>query len=94
MTLKRRYYNIGGDFTCEIGEMLDHLLSLSDRKDIAVETDPNRLRPIDADLQVPNTAKFCAHTGWAPQIPFEKTMADLLEYWRGRVAQTHLQVVR
>lgn len=76
------YYNIGGTFSCTVEDMLHHLLSLSTRKDIAVETDPGRVRPIDADLQVPNTTKFRAHTGWEPVIPFEKTMADLLEYWR------------
>jgi GDPmannose 4,6-dehydratase len=50
------------------------------------EIDPDRLRPIDADLQVPNTAKFHAHTGWKPEIPHEKTLRDLLDYWRTRVA--------
>jgi nucleoside-diphosphate-sugar epimerase len=80
------YYNIGGQYTCTIEEMLKHLLSLSTRKDIKVETDPDRLRPIDADLQVPDTRKFEAHTGWKPQINFEKTMQDLLDYWRGRIS--------
>jgi GDP-mannose 4,6-dehydratase len=80
------YYNIGGTFTCTVGEMLDKLISLSTKaRDIRIETDPDRLRPIDADLQVPNTAKFHAHTGWTPVIPFEKTMQDLLDYWRERV---------
>ena len=80
-------YNIGGTFSCSIGEMLQTLLSFSNQKGIAVETDPERLRPIDADLQVPNTAKFKAHTGWEPQIPFEQTMRDLLDYWRERIAR-------
>lgn len=80
------YYNIGGDFTCTVRAMLDKLISLSTKsKEIRVEIDPDRLRPIDADLQVPNTAKFQAHTGWKPVIPFEKTMQDLLDYWRERV---------
>jgi len=79
------YYNIGGAYTCSIREMLDTLLSMSTMKNIKVETDPERLRPIDADLQVPNTAKFRKHTGWQPEIPFEKTMKDLLNYWRERV---------
>ncbi|MBP2294254.1 GDP-mannose 4,6-dehydratase [Azospirillum rugosum] len=82
------YYNIGGTYTCTIGEMLDTLRGMSTVKDIAVETDPERLRPIDADLQVPDTAKFKAHTGWEPEIPFQTTMSDLLEYWRERV-RTH-----
>jgi GDP-mannose 4,6-dehydratase len=81
------YYNIGGSFSCSVRDMLDHLLSLSTRKDIRVITDPERLRPLDADLQVPDTTKFCNHTGWKPRIPFEQTMSDLLEYWRDRVRQ-------
>ena len=79
------YYNIGGTDTCTIGEMLQTLISMSSVKSIAVETDPERLRPIDADLQVPNTAKFKAVTGWEPVIPFHQTMSDLLEYWRDKV---------
>jgi GDP-mannose 4,6-dehydratase len=79
------YYNIGGTYTCTIGDMLTTLLSLSTVKGIRVETDPERLRPIDADLQVPNTAKFKAVTGWEPVITFEQTMKDLLLYWRERV---------
>src|SRR6267378_702953 len=80
------YYNIGGSFSCTVRKMLDHLLSLSSVKGIEVRVDPSRLRPIDADLQVPDTRKFQQHTGWKPEIPFEKTMQDLLDYWRGRIA--------
>lgn len=79
------YYNIGGTYSCTIGDMLNYLISFSTRKDITIEVDPARLRPIDADLQVPDTSKFKKHTGWEPQIPFEKTMQDLLNYWRERV---------
>ena len=72
--------------TCTVGETLQYLLSLSDMKDsITVEADPERFRPIDADLQVPDCRKFKRHSGWEPEIPFEKTMGDLLEYWRERV---------
>lgn len=81
------YYNIGGAYSCTIGEMLETLISFSDRNDIAVEVDEERLRPIDADLQIPDTTKFRAHTGWESEIPFETTMKDLLEYWRGRIAR-------
>lgn len=79
------YYNIGGDYTCSIRQMLDFLLSISSTKNIKIETDPGRLRPIDADLQVPDTTKFRKHTGWKPEIGFEKTMTDLLDYWRERI---------
>lgn len=81
-----QYYNIGGAYTCKVGEMLNFLLSLSPMKDqIKIEVDPERLRPIDADLQIPDTRKFTAHTGWKPEISFEQTMTDLLNYWRERI---------
>lgn len=83
--IKGEYYNIGGSFTCTVGDMLKKLLSLSTTKNIMVETDPIRLRPIDADLQVPDTAKFREHTGWKPEYLFDQTMEDLLNYWRGRI---------
>ncbi len=88
------YYNIGGTYTCSVKEMLDYLLSLSDKKDITVKTDPERLRPIDADLQVPDTRKFQKHTGWKPEITFEQTMQDLLNYWRERVGSGHKYLSR
>jgi GDP-mannose 4,6-dehydratase len=81
------YYNIGGTYTCSIKDMLGSLLAMSTEKNIQIEIDPERLRPIDADLQIPDTTKFRAHTGWQPEIPFEKTMKDLLDYWRGQVGQ-------
>ncbi len=87
-------YNIGGTYSCTIRQMLDYLLSISSRKDIRVEVDPQRLRPIDADLQVPDVSKFQNHTGWESQIPFEKTMSDLLNYWRERIAAGNTVLTR
>ena len=78
------YYNIGGSHTCTVGDILNTLLSMSAVK-IGIEVDPGRLRPVDADLQVPDCTKFKNHTGWRPMIPFEQTMADLLAYWRDQV---------
>ena len=80
------YYNIGGTYTCEIGDVLNTLIGMTTMKDdIKIVTDPERLRPIDANLQVPNTNKFFKHTGWKPEIPFDKTMSDLLDYWRDQI---------
>jgi len=83
------FYNIGGTYSCTIESLLNYLISLSSKKDqIQIEVEKERLRPIDADLQVPDTMKFEKHTGWKPEIPFEKTMMDLLNYWRERVSQS------
>ena len=77
-------YNIGGDRTMKIGEMLDMLLSLTDKK-IEVSVDSKRLRPADVTLQIPCIEKFQQVTGWKPEIPFEKTLEDTLNYWRKKV---------
>lgn len=79
------YYNIGGSYTCRVGDMLNYLISQSTVKNINIVVEKERLRPIDADLQVPDTSKFKKHTGWQPEISFETTMNDLLNYWRTRV---------
>lgn len=78
-------YNIGGNFTCTVGEMLNYLLSLSKIKNIKIVTDKSRIRLLDADLQVPDITKFSNATGWKPKINFKKTMLDLLNYWRKKV---------
>jgi len=88
------YYNIGGTHVATIREMLDTLISMAKVRGIRVETDPSRLRPVDADLQVPNTTKFTTHTGWKPEIGFEQTMGDLLDYWRGRLSDASTHTVR
>lgn len=89
------YYNIGGTYTCKVGDTLHTLISMSNKKDvIKIVTDPERLRPIDADLQVPDCRKFKQHTGWEPNIPFKQTMEDLLNYWRERIGKGHVFLTR
>lgn len=75
-------YNIGGVETMTIGDMLDKLIKRSSHKKIKVEVDKTRLRPSDVTLQIPCTDKFCDQTKWKPEIAFEKTLEDTLEYWR------------
>lgn len=77
-------YNIGGNTTKSIGEMLDYLISLSNVKLTKCE-DPNLLRPYDVTLQIPDTSKFRNETGWKPEFTFEQTMSDLLNWWRANI---------
>ncbi len=79
------YYNIGGKKSLKVGEILKDLINLSTTKTIKFKTDKERLRPIDADLQIPNVNKFVKKTGWSPSISYENTLEDLLNYWRKRV---------
>jgi GDP-4-dehydro-6-deoxy-D-mannose reductase len=77
-------YNTGRGTCFSIGHMLDVLLSHS-HVEIAREQDPSRMRPSDVRLLWANVDKFKKATDWEPIIPFDQTMADLLEYWRERV---------
>ena len=75
-------YNIGGKYSCKISDIVKFLISQSSVKNIKIKIDKNRLRPIDANLQIPDTKKFLKHYKWKPKIRFEKTLLDLLIYWR------------
>lgn len=77
-------YNICSGNSWKIQAVLDHLLSLSKVK-VKVEVDPERLRPSDVPILVGDSTRFNKATGWKPEIPIEKTLEDLLNYWRERV---------
>ena len=79
-------YNIGGNTTTTIGEMLGLLISMTDRV-ISYEVDPSLLRPSDVTLQIPDVSKFKLATNWEPEIPLETTLVDLLNYHRGRISK-------
>jgi GDP-4-dehydro-6-deoxy-D-mannose reductase len=76
-------YNICSGKSWRIGDMLDKLLSFTGAK-IKVQQDPARLRPSDVPRLRGDCSKFERDTGWAPRIPFEQTLKDMLEYWRHR----------
>ena len=77
-------YNICSEKTRTIQEVLSLLLSMTS-KEIEIKQDPSRLRPSDVQILLGDCSKFKQQTGWRPEIPFEKTMEDLLAYWRERV---------
>ena len=64
--------------------MLDILLSRS-KVTVRIQEDPARLRPSDVPILWADVSKFQRATGWKPTIPFERTLEDLLDYWRSRV---------
>ncbi|OGG29331.1 GDP-mannose 4,6-dehydratase [Candidatus Gottesmanbacteria bacterium RIFCSPLOWO2_01_FULL_46_9] len=77
-------YNICSGSSIQIGDMLKLLLSMSKVK-VAVRPDPARMRPSDVPVLLGDNSKFVTKTGWKLEIPFKKTMEDLLNYWRQRV---------
>ncbi len=77
-------YNIGSGAPRSIQSLLDALLRFS-AEAIRVEVDPDRLRPSDTPISYCDASRFAARTGWAPAIPFEQTLQDVLDDWRRRV---------
>jgi GDP-4-dehydro-6-deoxy-D-mannose reductase len=76
-------YNICQEKCWSIQETLDQLLTLTHVK-IEVRLDRKRMRPSDVMLLLGDCSKFRADTGWKPEIPFQQTLRDTLEYWRAR----------
>ena len=77
-------YNLGRGSLQSMQDLLAVLLRQA-RVPITVEVNPARFRPVDQPGVICDAAKFRALTGWAPRLPFEQTLQDLLEYERSLV---------
>jgi len=74
-------YNVGSGESHSIQELLDRLLSMS-QVSIQVVQDPQRMRPSDVPEVVCDASRIREHTGWQPEIPFEQSLQDILDFWR------------
>ena len=63
---------------------MDLIISMSD-KEIKVEIDPNKIRPVDVPIIEADITKLNQLTGWTPQISLEQTIKETLDYWREHV---------
>jgi GDP-4-dehydro-6-deoxy-D-mannose reductase len=81
-------YNLCSGKAWAIQGILDCLLAQSRVQGIAVKEDPARLRPSDVPLVVGDGTKIAEAVGWRPVIPFERTLVDILEYWRHRLSRS------
>jgi GDP-4-dehydro-6-deoxy-D-mannose reductase len=76
-----RPYNICSGRAYRIGDLLEMLVGLS-RVPIEIAVDPDRLRPSDTPTILGDSSRLAAETGWTAEIPIERTLHDLLDYWR------------
>src|SRR5262249_39001114 len=81
-------YNICSGRAWAIHDVLHFLLGESKVATIAVHEDASRLRPSDVPVLIGDASKLQQQVGWRPEIPFEQTLRDLLDYWRAR-CRTH-----
>jgi GDP-4-dehydro-6-deoxy-D-mannose reductase len=74
-------YNIASGIARTMRMVLDALLQRA-RVPVATEVDPARLRPHDDLVLVGDATRLRSETGWEPQVPFDRTLDDLFDYWR------------
>jgi GDP-4-dehydro-6-deoxy-D-mannose reductase len=77
----RRPYNVCAGQAYRISDLLDTLLGLSHAR-VTLEEDPARMRPSDIPTVLGDRSRIAAEIGWQPELPIERTLADLLDYWR------------
>lgn len=77
-------YNVASGVGVKVSELLERFLKITGQK-VEVHLDPARARPSDVPLLIGDASKFRKETGWKPEIPFDQTLRDLLDYWRSRL---------
>ena len=83
---KTETYNVGSGEAVSIERILEILVGLA-RVPVKTELDPERVRAGDATVLALDSSALHARTGWSPRIPLERSLADLLDYWRTAVAR-------
>jgi GDP-4-dehydro-6-deoxy-D-mannose reductase len=78
-------YNVCSGRGVPVAEVAERLLALA-RRPLRLVTDPALVRPVDVPYLVGSPARLRAATGWAPEIPLERTLADVLNEARAAAA--------
>jgi GDP-4-dehydro-6-deoxy-D-mannose reductase len=74
-------YNVCSGHSIALEQVVGRLLAL-DGSDLRVTTDPARLRPVDLPDLRGDPRRLHDATGWLPEIGLDKTLTDVLDYWR------------
>ncbi len=77
-------YNISGERVYVIKEILEILKSMTNAR-FEVYQDPTLIRTTDEPIIYGDSTKFKKETGWQQNIPIEKTLKDMLDYWRQKL---------
>jgi GDP-4-dehydro-6-deoxy-D-mannose reductase len=78
-------YNVCTGRDLSIGELAEHLVGLASHP-MHLEPDPALQRKVETPVLRGDPAKLRAATGWEPEIPLDRTLADVLAEHRAAVA--------
>jgi GDP-4-dehydro-6-deoxy-D-mannose reductase len=74
-------YNVCRGEAPTIRSLVEGLVSRA-RVPVEIVVDPSRLRPIDVPVLVGSHDRITSATGWRPEISLDRTLDDLLSWWR------------
>jgi len=74
-------YNVASGRTASVRELIELLASATDVR-LRHEVDPERVRPNDATEVRGSAERLHEASGWTPEIPLARTVADALDRWR------------
>jgi GDP-4-dehydro-6-deoxy-D-mannose reductase len=77
-------YNICSGRSLNVRELIE-LVSAEARLPVRHGVDPDRVRRHDVPEIVGSAERFRTATGWRPEIPIERTVADALDAWRAEL---------
>ncbi|MDD3861682.1 MAG: GDP-mannose 4,6-dehydratase [Candidatus Gracilibacteria bacterium] len=81
---KGEVYNVGSGKGYNLAELLNKIIDLSGIK-IEVKQDPSKMRPIEIVELVADISKIVNDTRWEPDYSIDRTIEDLLNYWRLKI---------
>ena len=76
-------YNVSSGIERRIRDVLGDLLRIAGFE-ARIERDAARLRPNEQRRVVASAARLREQTGWAPAVPFETSLEQVLAYWEAR----------
>ena len=78
-------YNVCSGRDQAIKDVLSRLVALSSVK-LDVRVAYEKIRPVELPVLIGDPTKIRDEIGWEPEIPWEQTMQDCLDWWREKIA--------
>lgn len=76
-------YNVSSENVYQMKEIVS-MIEEQIRHKLKIKVDSALIRPTDEKIIIGDVTKLKKDTGWKQDIPMERTIADMLEYWRNQ----------
>ncbi|MFN2446589.1 MAG: GDP-mannose 4,6-dehydratase [Vicinamibacterales bacterium] len=79
-------YNVCSGTAVSVKALVDTLIAAA-KVPVRVIQDPAKFRPVDVPLIQGDHGRLSADTAWQPEISLDRTLTDVLDYWRATVGR-------